>query len=73
MAGKNFAQLDQGAGAKAASEGVDDLGLVVKELEQERLKGKYTVTLLLSAKTAEELRENTPAGAPDVRRPPRQP
>ena len=32
MAGKNFAQLDQGAGAKAASEGVDDLVLVVKEL-----------------------------------------
>ena len=59
MAGKNFAQLDQGAGAKAASEGVDDLGLVVKELNK-KAQGKYTVTLLLSAKSAEELRENTP-------------
>ncbi len=59
MAGKNFAQLDQGAGAKAASEGVDDLGLVVKELGK-KAQGKYTVTLLLSAQSAEELRENTP-------------
>jgi type IV secretion system protein VirB4 len=59
MAGKNFAQLDQGAGAKAASEGVDDLGLVVKELGK-KAQGKYTVTLLLSAGSAEELRENTP-------------
>ncbi len=59
MAGKDFAQLDQGAGAKAASEGVDDLGLVVKELNK-KAQGKYTVTLLLSAKSAEELRENTP-------------
>jgi type IV secretion system protein VirB4 len=59
MAGKNFAALDQGAGAKAASEGVDDLGLVVKELNK-KAQGKYTVTLLLSARSAEELRENTP-------------
>ena len=59
MAGKNFAALDQGAGAKAASEGVDDLGLVVKELNK-KAQGKYTVTLLLSAKSAEELRDNTP-------------
>jgi type IV secretion system protein VirB4 len=59
MAGKNFAQLDQGAGAKAAAEGVDDLGLVVKELGK-KAQGKYTVTLLLSAESAEELRENTP-------------
>ena len=59
MAGKNFAALDQGAGAKAASEGVDDLGLVVKDLNK-KAQGKYTVTLLLSAKSAEELRENSP-------------
>ena len=59
MAGQNFGQLDQGAGAKAASEGVDDLGLVVKELGK-KAQGKYTVTLLLSAGSAEELRENAP-------------
>jgi type IV secretion system protein VirB4 len=59
MAGKNFAALDQGAGAKAASEGVDDLGLVVKDLNK-KAQGKYTVTLLLSARSAEELRENSP-------------
>jgi type IV secretion system protein VirB4 len=59
MAGKNFAALDQGAGARAASDGVDDLGLVVKELNKKG-QGKYTVTLLLSARSAEELRENTP-------------
>ena len=58
MAGKNFAALDQGAGAKAASEGVDDLGLVVKDLNK-KAQGKYSVTLLLSAKSAEELRENS--------------
>ena len=34
MAGRNFAALDTGAGAKAASGGVDDLGLVISELEQ---------------------------------------
>jgi type IV secretion system protein VirB4 len=59
MAGKNFAQLNQGAGAKAASEGVDDLGLVVTELNK-KIQGKYTCTLLLSARSAEQLRENTP-------------
>ena len=60
MAGKNFAALDKGAGAKAAFEGIDDLGLVVKELHK-KVQGKYTATLLLSARSAEELRENTPA------------
>ena len=59
MAGRNFAQLDQGAGAKAASEGVDDLGLVVTELNK-KAQGKYSVTLLLSARSGEELRANTP-------------
>ncbi len=59
MAGRNFNALDQGAGAKAASEGVDDLGLVIKELNK-KAQGKYTATLLLSARSAEELRENTP-------------
>lgn len=59
MAGKNFAALDQSAGAKAASEGVDDLGLLVKELNK-KAQGKYTLTLLLSACSAEELQENTP-------------
>ena len=59
MAGKNFAALDQGAGAKAASDGVDDLGLVVKELNKKE-QGKYTAALLLSARSAAELRDNTP-------------
>ena len=59
MAGKNFAALDKGAGARAASEGVDDLGLVVKELNK-KAQGKYTATVLLSARDANELRENTP-------------
>jgi type IV secretion system protein VirB4 len=59
MAGRNFAALDKGAGAKAASEGVDDLSLVVTELGK-KAQGEYTARLLLSARTAEELRDNAP-------------
>ena len=59
MAGKNFAALDQGAGAKAASAGVDDLGLVVKELDK-KAQGEYSLRLLLSARSPEELKDNTP-------------
>jgi type IV secretion system protein VirB4 len=59
MAGRNFAALDTGAGAKAASEGVDDLGLVVTELGK-KAQGEYTARLLLSASSAHELRDNTP-------------
>jgi len=59
MAGRNFAALDKGAGAKAASEGVDDLGLVITELGK-KAQGEYTARLLLSAHTAHELRDNTP-------------
>jgi type IV secretion system protein VirB4 len=59
MAGRNFAALDQGAGAKAASEGVDDLSLVVTELGK-KAQGEYTARLLLSARSLEELRDNTP-------------
>jgi len=59
MAGRNFASLDSGAGARAASEGVDDLSQVVTELNR-KAQGEYTVRLLLSARSAEELRENTP-------------
>jgi type IV secretion system protein VirB4 len=59
MAGRNFAALDKGAGAKAASEGVDDLSLVVTELGK-KAQGEYTARLLLSSRTAEELRDNAP-------------
>ena len=59
MAGRNFAALDKGAGAKAASEGVDDLSLVVSELGK-KSQGEYSARLLLSAHTAEELRNNAP-------------
>ncbi|MBB5319459.1 VirB4 family type IV secretion system protein [Tunturibacter empetritectus] len=59
MAGRNFAALDKGAGAKAASEGVDDLSLVVTELGK-KAQGEYTARLLLSSRTADELRDNAP-------------
>ncbi len=59
MAGRNFDSLDKGAGAKAASAGVDDLGLVVKELDK-KAQGEYSLRLLLSASSPEELRENAP-------------
>jgi type IV secretion system protein VirB4 len=59
MAGRNFASLDTGAGAKAASEGVDDLGLVVAELNK-KAQGEYTVRLLVSARSAEELQNSSP-------------
>ena len=59
MAGRNFAALDTGAGAKAASTNVDDLGLVVSELSK-KAQGEYTARLMLSAESSEELRDNTP-------------
>jgi type IV secretion system protein VirB4 len=59
MAGRNFAALDTGAGAKAASEGVDELGAVVTELNK-KAQGEYTVKLLLSARSGDTLRDCTP-------------
>ena len=59
MAGRNFDSLDKGAGAKAASAGVDDLGLVVKELDK-KAQGEYSLRLLLSGTSPEEVRENAP-------------
>jgi type IV secretion system protein VirB4 len=59
MAGKNFAALEGGAGAKAASSGVDDLGLVMKELDKKG-QGEFSLRLLLSGRTADELRDNAP-------------
>ncbi|NYF54108.1 VirB4 family type IV secretion system protein [Tunturiibacter gelidoferens] len=59
MAGRNFASLNTGAGARAASEGVDDLGAVVTDLNK-KAQGEYTARLLLSARSAEALRDSTP-------------
>ena len=59
MAGKNTASLQTGAAAKAALTNVDDLSLVVKDLDK-KAQGEYSLRLLVSAKTAKELRDNTP-------------
>jgi len=59
MAGKNFAALDQGAGARAASDGVDDLGQVVSDLGK-KAQGEYTGRLMLSHRSVEQLRDNMP-------------
>ena len=59
MAGKNFAALNEGAGAKAATDGVDDLGLIVSELNK-KAQGEYTARLLLSSRSAAELHDNIP-------------
>ena len=60
MSGRDTASLETGAGAKAANSSVDDLSVVIRELDK-KAQGEYSLRLLLSARSPEELRDTTPA------------
>jgi len=60
MSGRNFPSLDAGAGAKAANSSVDDLSEVIRSLDQ-KAQGEYSLRLLVSARSPEQLRDVAPA------------
>ncbi len=60
MSGRDTASLDTGAGAKAASSAVDDLGDVIRSLDR-KAQGEYSLRLLLAADNQAQLREAVPA------------
>ena len=55
----NPAELERTAGAKAATEKVDELSEVVKSLDR-KVQGKFTLKLLLAGKSQQQLNENVP-------------
>ena len=59
MNGRDPASLDSGAGARAASSGVDDLSEVVRSLDK-KVHGEYALRLLLAARTREQLLDVIP-------------
>jgi len=60
MSGRDSASLDTGAGAKAANINVDDLSEVIRGLDK-KAQGEFSLRLLLSARTPEQLRDTVPA------------
>ena len=55
----NPAEMEKTAGAKAATEKVDELSEVVKSLDK-KAQGEFTLKLLLAGKSLAELNENIP-------------
>lgn len=60
MNGRDAASIESGAGAKAANSNVDDLSEVIRSLDK-KSQGEYSLRLLLSARSVEELRSTVPA------------
>ncbi|HTV05943.1 MAG TPA: hypothetical protein VME86_11295, partial [Acidobacteriaceae bacterium] len=60
MSGRDFASLETGAGAKAANSSVDDLSEVIRSLDK-KAQGEYSLRLLVTAQSAEQLRDVAPA------------
>jgi type IV secretion system protein VirB4 len=60
MSGRDTASLDGGAGAKAANSSVDELSDVIRSLDK-KTQGEYSLRLLLSARSSEQLRDTIPA------------
>ena len=60
MSGRDVASLDRGAGAKAASTQVDDLGEVIRSLDK-KAQGEYSLRLLVAARTRNDLLAIVPA------------
>lgn len=56
----NPSELERTAGAKAATEKVDELSEVIKSLDQ-KAHGEFSLRLLLSAKSTAQLNENIPS------------
>ncbi len=66
LSGHDAASLENGAGAKAANNNVDDLSDVIRSLDK-KAQGQYSLRLLLSAKSQEQLRSAVPGCASDLR------
>jgi type IV secretion system protein VirB4 len=60
MSGRDLASLETGAGAKAANSQVDDLGEVIRSLD-DKMQGEYSLRLLVAARSLEELHAIAPA------------
>jgi type IV secretion system protein VirB4 len=60
MSGRDTTSLETGAGARAANSRVDDLSEVVRALDK-KIHGEFSLRLLLAARSAEQLRDVTPA------------
>ena len=60
MSGRDASSLDSGAGARAANSNVDDLSEVIRSLDM-KAQGEFSLRLLLSARTPEQLRNAAPA------------
>lgn len=60
MSGRDTVSLENGAGAKAANSGVDDLSFVIRELDK-KAQGEFSFRLLLAADSPEQLRDAAPA------------
>ena len=60
VGGRDTAALDKTAGAKAAGLVVDDLSDVIRSLDK-KAQGLYSLTLLVAVKSAQELRDISPA------------
>ena len=60
MSGRDTSSLETGAGAKAANDSVDDLSDVIRSLDK-KAQGEYSLRLLLTAPSQEQLRNTVPA------------
>jgi type IV secretion system protein VirB4 len=60
MSGRDTASLDTGAGAKAATNSVDDLSDVIRSLDK-KAQGEFSLRLLIAANSPEQLRSCSPA------------
>jgi type IV secretion system protein VirB4 len=60
MSGRDTAALASGAGAKAANSNVDDLSEAIRSLDK-KAQGEYSLRLLISARSPEQLHNVIPA------------
>jgi type IV secretion system protein VirB4 len=60
MSGRDTASLEMGAGARAANNSVDDLSEVIRLLDK-KMQGEFSLRLLLTARSPEQLRAVVPA------------
>jgi len=60
MSGHDTASLETGAGARAANTQVDDLGDVIRSLD-EKAQGEFSLRFLVAARSVDELRGIAPA------------
>jgi type IV secretion system protein VirB4 len=59
MSGRDIVSLENGAGAKAATDNVEDLSEVIRSLDK-KAQGEYSLRLLLSSRSQEQLTATIP-------------